>query len=77
MLSVRDRLTEQLDRFTSLQKESYELLQTPLLYHRITRAQNDPYAGSKLQEAGRKKVSEAISNQRKLMDQRRGPVLGM
>ncbi|MBQ9870633.1 MAG: hypothetical protein IJM27_01760 [Eubacterium sp.] len=77
VLSVRDRLTEQLDRFTSLQKESYELLQTPLLYHRITRAQNDPYAGSKLQEAGRKKASEAISNQRKLMDQRRGPVLGM
>ena len=72
VLTMRNRLSEQLERFTDIQKESYELQQTPGIFNRITRALNDPYMGSRLQEKGHQKAADALAAQRKVAENKMG-----
>ena len=64
--TMRDRLTEQLERYVKVKEECGELRKAAVRVSGMTKAEYDPYEGSALQENARQKVQDAQKATEKL-----------
>ena len=57
--TMRDRLTEQLERYVKVKEECGELRKAAVRAEHMTKAEYDPYEGSRLQQEAKQKVEAA------------------